>query len=419
MSELNTNNFNSEELNSQLDFNKEEVRIDTKSLNRRTSSHSRFLKEVSDKTMNSFRLPKENMNNFFYKLQSASKLKILKAKEDKQEEVEIIQENPKKQERVLVNHKHSLIKPRNTALLDEKMNVMEILKDKDNLLITDSNMITENYSDSSKDEINLGEKDLFNKISMTDFKNSSMDDLKSEDFSTFHKKVGINKERILNLNELGKAVYSAADNSLKKIAAEKSNNKKPPNTSRKSVNKQLTKSTDMSFNKNNISKESNTASTSTKFSLGSKGKASKTPVTSSTKKVINPFTVKLTNNKVQNTVRAVTPVNVTRTQTLKSRNNSQTKNFTTSSSIKSKSPIVKKETTRIGISHSSRGSETSIINYRTKYEANLQSTLYNTIDEYDYSKILVELKQIFGDNLELFDEHSNFIIKISVIFKSR
>ena len=49
-------------------------------------------------------------------------------------------------------------------------------------------------------------------------------------------------------------------------------------------------------------------------------------------------------------------------------------------------------------------------NQRTSLKGNMKSSEINVIEEYDYSKILLELRAIFGDELELFDENCKTFI---------
>ena len=415
---------------------------------------------------NSLLIAKENMDHFFGRLQSASKLKIIKSenisitynKEERKQtpdtnntNVHKINSNTSNTKSNKSNNTANTLKntkssnynnykaitsrgQRDTITLDQKLNVLEVLNERNNLLITESN---ENNSDSSREESNhkysldcnfLHKTSLDKNINEFNFRKFEQGFSHYENYQTYDNFMVSNKkeklnEKISTLNELGRKVNAIAFNSINNTSTSQNftnNNKKiTPNTGT-SRHSKMTKSTDMSSIKSSMNSESISGSTSSKIASRIKNKvASLNPpvkVPQIAKKL--PFSSKIldsslkdSNTKSKTPTRTFTPVlerakNIINNPNKKVYLSSNT-SVNTSKIIKNvKNPIQTKEQ-KFKLSQTSNINDSYSVN-KSKYETVTLPLKSQNLDEYDYSKILIELKSIFGENLENFDENCIF-----------
>ena len=406
---------------------------------------------------------RENMDHFFGRLQSASKLKIINTENisitnNKEERKQILDTDNLNDPKInsntsntksnksnntantLKNTKNSsfnnykantLRGQRDTIILDQKLNVLEVLNERNNLLITESN---ENNSDSSREESNnkyplnlnyLHKASLDKNINEFNFRKFEKGFSQHENYLTYdnfmnsNKKEGLN-EKISTLNDLGRKVNAIAFNSTKNTYTSQNfniNNKKILTNTGTSRHSKMTKSTDMSSIKSSINSESISGSASSKINSRIKNKvASLNPPSKGphiAKKV--PFTSKNLDSKLKDShansktpKRTFTPV-IERTKNIIISNSnkkvylSNKTSVNTSKIISDKNYIQNKEQ-KFRPSLTSNKDDSYSIN-KSKFDTVTLPIRSENLDEYDYSKILVELKSIFGENLEHFDEN--------------
>lgn len=331
---------------------------------------------------------------------------------------------------------------RETVLLDERFNVLEILNDKNNLLITESN---ENYIDSSIEETN--DKFILNNynnnqvnVNMTEYQLHKLEDSFNplENNPTYDNFVSPNKmdflkEKMITLNDLGRKVNHITIDYFKKNTINsqnfQSNNKKTLPPAKLNKHTRVTKSSDMSSNKSSINPHNPTGSSFNKLSQKSKNKVSssipsnkgitqKTPVAGNIDHKNFNTTIKKINTTSKTPPRTFTPITSSRTSKIISKDSlikntmiSAKKPQTSTKIIQNKKyglPQVKDQknkTSNVAI----KRNDTHISNKnKCDISINKQFTT-EIIDEYDYSKIMTELKSIFGENLENFDENCKII----------
>jgi len=431
-------------------------------------------------------VPKDNLDNLLSKLESAGNFKTsnidnLGLTED-QEELKVISNNNKMSEdnknfdgnskhvnnidnssninahNTLKNTKNLIFSniksinikaPRETTILDEKFNVLEVLNEKNNLLITESN---ENYSDSSREENNqnFANKNFSHRkvesmnINMTEYHLKPFEEAtclnQLDNFATYDNFILPNKkdsgslqnDKFININDLSKKVSILWKSQIKNLPINSqnfNNNNKKNQINNKSRNSKMTKSTDMSTTKGGKYSDSMiTSNTSTKFTQKQKTKlgSSNPPNKSSLVKSIDKKLPNCNINKNLNT--SIKTIKSTSKTPPKTKNNipmisNRTSKVMHKDSL-NKNLIMSNKKAQIagnGVnknslanSHNDSNSKMSISNKKNDTHKVTRDTPFSIIsEECDYSKILLELKCIFGENLENFDEQcmTNYKIK--------
>ena len=376
-------------------------------------------------------IPKENLTGLISRLASLSKLDCRKECSTGNTS-QTTTCHPESNKNLTKSKKH-----RDTMLLDQRLNIQEILNDKNSLLLTEDNILER--SDMSRDDHLLKMSDKKGEIpNINNFHNMSFsldepievnltesnlpNDLKlSNQFDTFKKKLNSRNDETPSTSRFTdkyksspKKNFKTEANTPKKISLKKKLNTSIREQSLKPKNNLETKSTVLNSLKNSINSKSKSpvgfknvnpfATSRVTFTPNSKLKLSnnKKPTTN-IKKPVPPFgsdkkftkpSPLLKQNTLNTSINRSYSKNTKPfgegSRNLKSVNSSRLDTLNTSMSKKKK----KSETL---ISHSS-----------------MHSTEFNVIEEYDYHKILTELRAIFGENLEFFDENSkyNFYFKL-------
>jgi hypothetical protein len=329
-------------------------------------------------------------------------------------------------------------KHRETVLLDQKLNIQEILNDKNSLLLTEDNILER--SDMSRDDHLLRMSDKkeypqsinnFNNLSfsiddqidvqLTDNNINPDTNRLSHQFDTFSKKKGITKKEDGNLTHIPNITNRLTTNSKNtpvkknpktesKIPIMKTNLKNPFGSSRdqslkpkcnldskstilkngKAIINSKSKSPISVKNSNPFSSSRTTFTPNVKFKTNDK----KNPVSNNTK--VSPFT--------SDKKGIYKPFKPNTSNTLNKSINRSTSNnnkgfFENSKNLNTLNSS-RLDTLNTSISKKNKKNET-LINH-----SSMLSSEFNVIEEYDYHKILTELRAIFGEDLEFFDENS-------------
>lgn len=345
------------------------------------------MKHLKEETTKQVMIPKISLNNFFERL--ASVKSIPKNKPNLNDETKPISSKPEinteneKLNQKTPSHTDNIKNIRDTALLDAHFNIEEILNDKNNMLLTDAMVILDQSSCLSKND-------------------SFCDDSGS-----------VNKNYFMDSANLFEVKQRKSSDEYYHLSAK--------------VRKD-------SLNKNNNSKNNKSESfgSPSKYSINNKSNALYTPqnktATSSPgiKKIINKSpndTIKLkalsktpaVKSKRADSIRSTIPKlreNSTTGNSFYSKRSSSSFNNPEEKKPFARKPIIKANTQNINSSTAAnKRRSVSTINDKTK---NTSNQCLGEIEEYDYSKILIELKAIFGENLELFDE--NCMLSLLILF---
>jgi hypothetical protein len=427
----------------QVEENIHEVNIETdlkkmKSLNRfdKRDGHS------SHTYHSSVLIPKENLTGLISRLASLSKLDCRKEGCSTGNTSNTTAGNPESQKNVTKSKKH-----RETVLLDQKLNIQEILNDKNSLLLTEENILER--SDMSRDDHLLRMSDKkeyppsinnFNNLSfsiddqidvqLTDnnINNINPDQIRlSQQFETFNKKKPVPR------NEEGHLTNRLSKNSPikknaktdSKIPVLKTNNLKYPfsssrDQSLKPKNNLDSKSTILKNGKSVINSKSKSPLSNKISNPFSSSRTTFTPnakLKTSEKK--NVMTKNLKDSKISpfNEKKVFKPkpnISNTLNKSINRSTSNNKKGFLDNSKNLNTLNSSRLDTLNTSISKKHKKNE-SLINH-----SSMLSSEFNVIEEYDYHKILTELRAIFGEDLEFFDENSMFILKMfSAIFKFR
>jgi hypothetical protein len=415
-------------------------------------------------TINPILIPKENLNNFFTKLASVSRLNTINLNNTRPEK-----KGEEKYNKLILK---MMKNKRETALLDEKLNIHEILQDKSHLLLTEDNIALENSLESSKDEyigqiqksitesnhvdllnfdtFNQDSKELFNKrndLSKMKLKCITQNPILQED-KNYTMKDNPNNTKFKKTKQTNSASTKVSTESTKKIKEINSKNtipidKKDPLkqnnlltagniTTKYNINPMKIKRKNISpINKFNASSSLKPIS---RDSIGNSNANVNTNGNNSVQKT-NQSGIKKSNNlsissNISTKITSKSPiVKINKTpikQSNENRDSSIKKNrvafiknknnisvnfseaFSSVNSANSKKDILNSSI----LTNKKNGSIKSLNSIKKKaspsryeYDARLTNDM-NTIEEYEYSKILMELRAIFGDELQFFDENS-------------
>jgi hypothetical protein len=356
-----TNTLNKKDLEESLKMNQSELKKNNNSFTKLHNFASNLI------------IPKENMTNFFNRLASSKKLPDLMPAQKLESKIS---------------------KHRDTALLDATLNVNEILNEKYKNLLSEENIADKFLSFKEPEICNFSENPNLNfSIDENICENITYKETKTEakeNKSTLYcKKLSLktdnntlnNEQPKLKLTTIKKStgnnIKAKLNTPIKNTLVKSSNQKIKNENSINVLNKKI-----------NVNKTNATKPINSKFLV-------KTPMKSNK---INIFTPKANKKETNSILKSNFSSTISNNKSFnsKSLNTSAFNEKKNSKDFNSSISYSKKPSAKLDFPKRNSGGD----------RKSFLSAEFNVIEEYDYLKILNELRQIFGEELEYFDENS-------------